>query len=266
MIKLLFLLSLFITFLISINAQQQNKPIYLGGYSPYYEDPDGLYHKIEGTGGRFSSDPNGFFAVRVCSTAPLPIAVTNAVGVDWGIKIVKNQIAVQNGSLRVSIPESRIYLLRNPKGCKVYKNLPMTEFWFVPSNAEFPEFAEIRKPEDISSKHLIDFYILIDGRLISPEKFNDSIALTPEYYKIFKNLILEMLRKEKFALLSIEYLTTSGKSKNQILNEAHKLKTFLILNGIGKHRIFINECVVICGYDNESNNSKYPNVTIVYQK
>ena len=142
----------------------------------------------------------------------------------------------------------------------------MTEFWFVPSNAEFPEFAEVRKPEDISSKNLIELYSFIDGRLLSPEKFNDSISLTPEYYEIFKARLLEMLRKDKSALLSLEYLTTYGKFKYQILNEANKLKAFLIRNGVGNHRIFINQCIVSCGYDNKSNNSKYPNVTIVYQK
>jgi len=264
--KLFSLNFLFFVFCLSSNAQSISKPVYIGGFSPYYEDPDGLYHDIEAAGDRFRTDQNGFFVVRVCSTTPLPIAVTNAAGVNWGIKIVKNQIAVNKYSSNITIPESRIYLLRNTKGCNFYKNLPLTEYWFVPSDAEFPEFAEIRKPEDISSKNLIELYSFIDGRLLSPEKFNDSISLTPEYYEIFKTRLLEMLRKEKSALLSIEYLTTYGKAKNQILNEANKLKTFLIFNGIGKHRIFIKECIVGCGYDNKSNNSKYPNVTIVYQK
>ena len=103
------------------NGQSISKPVYIGGFSPYYEDPDGLYHDIEATGDRFRTDPNGFFVVRVCSTTPLPIAVTNAAGLIGVLKSSKTKLLLTNTLLTLPFPNREYICFATQRAAKFIK-------------------------------------------------------------------------------------------------------------------------------------------------
>ncbi len=236
----------------------------IGQYTPATEDPDGLYHEIENAADKFTKDPNAFFAMRVCSANPLPIAFANALGVKFAVKIVNQHIEYFKKTLAVKIPDSKIYFLRNDKGCKLISQ-PNTEFWFVPSNADFPAFVEIENYDNLTVHNFTYWFEEVnDGMLLSPPLPSPTGSLlTPELYEKVKSNIYQTLRNKKTAYLQIE-IPRYGK-KTQIAKikvQAGKLKTFLTGNGIGSHRIFVRTI------EDATNSERdiYPDVTIIYQE
>lgn len=271
------LIAVFFVFCCLVNSQNLNKPIYIGGNSPYYEDTDSLYHSLENIQEDFRKDPQGTFAIRVCSNDPLPIAFADAAGVIYGINIVEKQLNFLRNTASLKIPESKIIFLRNTKGCKFYKNIPLTEYWFIPSYTDLPEFVETRKAEDIviddlifqSPDNLLNIKTITDRLVYSfyiDEKINTSkkeIKLGFENIQAAKNGIAELLKKDKTAYLLIN-IPSSANKRNNIALKANEFKSYLVKLGIGSHRIFIKNCLS-CFYPNNSE-IQFPKVAIIYQK
>lgn len=247
----------------------QNKPVLLGASTGFGDDPgEFINHSIvEPAEKLFKKDLNGFFAVRICSTAPLPVAFYNDGNDYWQvIKIINERLNFLRTREFINIPESKIYFLRNETGCRISKKIPLIEYWFVPSYADFPAFIEVKKPEDISARNIISSYEYVDKELFENKTLEQFVSLTSESYEETKLKIVKLLREDKTSFLLIRYVITSGTSKNIRLNKAIQLKSFLLSNSIGEHRIFVKECIARCVFDEKSKNSIYPDVAIIYQK
>lgn len=263
--RLVFSISILLGFFVPTISQISDKPILLGNRSHYDEDTDALFHSLENVRYMFEKDRKASFAVRVCSPDPLPVAFADAAGVSYGIRIVKQQLDYLKEYSFLKIPERNIYLLRNEKRCKFYKNTTLTEYWFVPSNANLPEFVEAGDPKNFLTDNLILNFKEFDGKLTSSKKSGDLISLTPVNYKIIKLNIFELLRKDKISYILINY-PTYGTSRRIIYSKALQLQAYLVKKGIGKHRVYIKRCVTACYIPENEKNALYPNVTIVYQK
>lgn len=261
--KLFHILFIVLVFSTTPNGQSSNKPLLLGKSSPYYEDQDKLYHAIESTTEMFRKDPNALLAVRVCSTDPLPIAYVNAAGLDWVIKQFNEQLDyLRKQIFSVNIPASRVYYLRNDKGCGSYKNINLTEYWFISSSADFPEFIEFGKPENIAEKTLV-FASQVDEELISGKNSGNFIPLKSGEYEVFKDKLVKMLRENKTSLVLINYPTFETKQRPIFIN-ASKLKKFLIEAGIRSQRIFVKSSK-IDNFADQPQNFSSPNISILYQ-
>lgn len=232
---------------------------------PKDDSSERIIHSIENTSDKFEKDPNGLYAIRVCSPDPLPVAFVGASGVALAVRQITLQLDYLKKTKFLNVPEPNIFFLRNDKGCGLNKNSAATEYWFIPSDAELPEFVEIKKYTDITINGLIFNYSDFDEKLLSLSVTEDAV-LTPNYYEMVKAELVKMLKKDKTSLLLIEVPQFLVKRKTKIIpSQADELKLFLTGKGIGKHRIFIKKN----GYyyqEVNSNTGFYPNVTIAYQK
>lgn len=224
-----------------------------------------IIHTIENTADKFEKDPNAVYAIRVCSPDPLPVAFAGASGVALAVRQIMLQLDYLKNTKFLNLPESNIFFLRNNKDCGLKNNSAATEYWFVPSNAELPEFVEIKKHTDLTANGLIFNYSDFDEKLLCISAPED-VALTPRYYEAIKSELVKMLKKNKTSLLLIEapQFLMKGKIKT-IPSQADELKLFLTRKGIGKHRIFIKKSGQY--FQNAKPNTDfYPNVTIIYQR
>ncbi len=240
--------------------------ILLAKVAPNGEDPsEKIIHTIENTQDKLAKDPTAKYAVRICSADVLPVAFANAGGLQLAVRQITLQVDSLRNTLFLEFSESNILLLRNDKKCGLGKNSPPTEYWFVPSDAELPEFVEVRKQSDINIQSLIFNFGEFDEKLLSISA-PENAPLSEKYYRLVKDKLVEMLKKDKTSLLLIETSQTVLKQKKKIVPpEADALKLFLIRQGIAEYRIFIKKS----GYHYQESNTNtdfYPNVTMIYQK
>lgn len=244
-------------------AISQNNPVLLADISPNWDDISELinHQVVDGVEKRLKQDPNGLFAIRICSTDPLPIAFASAhQGEFFAVRIMKSRLETLRNNWSPKTYAAEMYFLRNTKGCKSTKGISHVEYWYVPGYADLPEFVEIKKADDITLHHLTFFSKNFNGELISLPKSQEPLLLTPEYYEMIINKVKELLIKNKTAYLLIETDAFGGGARKVQL-KVNNLKLILNQIGIGNHRIFIKKS----GWEN-SKEDLYPNLTIVYQK
>jgi len=224
----------------------------------------------------FNKSPNGIIAVKVCSSEPLPIALF--FGVDNPLINVpifsKEYFEVSKNSIQKEI-KTEIFFLRTDKNCKSHQRGFPTQWWFVPEGADFPEFVEYKKMDDISISHLIyenyppsnedKFVFQINSQLLKTEK---DVEATSENYTLAEKKIAELLKKNLTAYLLIakpNTLSAFRREKKIIDPKAIALRSFLNKQGIGNHRIFIRECSRCFSYMYQSKSKDlYPEVSIIY--
>lgn len=229
------------------------------------EDPsERIIHTIENTLDKLEKDPTAVYAIRICSPNSLPIAFADASGIKLAVRQITQRLDYLKNTKFINFPESNIFLLRNNKKCQLSKNPPVTEYWYVPSNAELPEFVEIRKYGDITFDELTFDYEKFDTRLLGSSA-SEAATLNAKDYEAVKAALVQKLKKDKTSLLLIEVPQFIIKRKTKIAApQADELKSFLIRNEIGSHRIFIKRN----GYFYQKTNSDtdlYPNLTIIRQ-
>ncbi len=253
-----------ITFIFSIGISAQSKAKLIGKVSQFTEDIEVTFHAIEATTNDFAKDPNALFAMRVCSSKPLPVAFGNAHYSGWVVR----KLNLEFDFLRISQPgkfsKPSIFILRNDTGCQP-KVESTVEFWFVPSDADFPPFVEIKNYDDINVDGLIYDFSKVDDKILSlssypsPEEFT---SLTPELYEEAIGKILLKVKNDKTAFVIIETRKSNRKNKvSETEKKARDLKSFLNGIGVGNNRIFLENK----GFENPEEDL-YPNVSIVYQK
>lgn len=265
-------------------AQQPGKPILITeitGEDGELDLSEYIYRIVEKTRANFRNYPEGIVAVRICSSEPLPIAL------DFGIdhpflvaeRLRKDVDAYRDKYFDKKITE--IVFLKSNKNCRRFKSgLFPTQYWFVPKGVDFPEFIEYKKLDDISKENLIfenflrDKFLknqsiedtkslfLINGKFFGTE---ENVQLTPETYLDAKKKIASLLKEHRTAYLLINTPDTV-KERRKINPKAIELKTYLIKQGIGSHRIFIKQCSRCYSYIYEAESEEfYPEVSIIYQ-
>lgn len=259
-------------------AQRSSKAILMSEMQAIPENVDFdiseyLYKLGMKTAANFDDYPNGLIAVRVCSPELLPIALvygsTNPLSTTERFRELTN-------SFRVNLPpdaKTEIYFLRSNKNCKLSEQFTV-QYWFVPEDADFPEFVEHKKMDDIYINDLIyEILQLDDSELKFPFKADkmlldaeDDVEVNPEIFETAKKKIAELLIQNKTAYLLIKMPDTLRQQR--IINpRAAALKTFLNKQGIGNHRIFVRKCSW-CFNNTYNSKSKdlYPEISIIYQR
>lgn len=254
---------IFVVFVFCEFALSQNKPILLADISPNWDDISELINHdvVDAVEYRMKKDPNGLFAIRICSPDPLPIAFASTDrGQFLAFRIMKPRLETLRNNWSPKTYAAEIYFLRNTKGCKSTRGESHVEYWYVPSYADLPEFVEISKAEDITLQYLTFFSKSFNGELISQPVTQEHPLLNHEYYKIVVNKVKELLIKNKTAYLLIE-TNAFGRGARNVQLKVNKLKSLLNQIGIDNHRIITKKS----GRE-DSKEDLYPNLTIVYQK
>lgn len=242
----------------------QKTPVFLAQVSPNPSDIIELINHdvVDKVEKYLRKDPKGLFAIRTCSSDPLPVAFAYSNGGQFfALRLMGERLSSLKYTSNVEIAEPKMFFLRNDKGCKFYGNKSFVEYWFIPSDADFPPFIEIKKTTNTNNKVLIYNYKEFDGDLVSLPPSEDFTSLTPQYYESVKKKLIDLLKEDKTAFVLINY-PIYGNS----YNNAVQLQTYLINGGIGKHRIFIKKCAASCYIPEEERKTLYPNLTIIYQE
>lgn len=250
---------LFFAIVFCVEMLGQSKPLLLGKFDAKTEDPDALYHKIEEIRDKFKEDSDAQIAFRVCASEPLPVAFAKAAGVEWGTSAVKRQLDFLKDNYNVEISDSSLIFLKN-SNCKPAGNPIATEFWFVPSAAEFPAFVEMKKLGDLKKRVLTFDFNKVNEALPGFPLREDGTKLTLEAYEAVKNETLQTLKKEKAAFLLIT-TPAYGRAAKNLAGKALAFKQFLNRKGIGSHRIFIEK-----RRRADVSENFYPDTAIIYQK
>ena len=261
----LFIITCFILVFSGFTIAQDN-PVLVNKVDRYVGDGEFIVSILENIADRFLNGKNkdSFVALRVCSPDPLDVTFArDEYDTDLILFRIREDFKV--------IPLSNVYLLRDsnciPDTTKFY-----TEYWYVPKNADFPPFVEIKKIQDLSAEVLIGSFYITGKNLVSDDESDDNIDLTPEFYEAVKHKLVEKLRTNKTAFVLINYANQSYSdldraARKSVLKKAFQLRAYLMSQGIGKYRIFVKEAKDYYTVDNNSKiTAYYPDVTIAYQK
>lgn len=261
------------------SEMDQTKPFLIS--KTYYDSEDGgekVFHTLEQAYAAFNDDSEFSLVLRVCSKNPLPVVFTgefhNPSYIAYLINARFSPDFIGNGGIKLD----RVFLLTTGNDCSgIWKNIH-TEYWLIPKNSDFPEFAEIGNIADYcdsfklnSAKYerkiLVESFKL-NKEMLTSEKFSKDDFLTPSTEFAFKQNLLELLQKDRFSYVLLEYPDFS-KSKKVIFSQALRLKQFLVKDHIRTARIVVNPCKTAsgeCDFESKSRYPIYPNVTLIRHK
>lgn len=184
-------------------------------------------------------------AIRVCSKLPLPFALSGS----YGNPFLTADLLTKN----YSISKNNIYYLRQETNCEMY-NSALTEFWFVPENADLPEFVEFKRATDLFSQ-------TITTRGYIYRENETSRKLNPQLFQQTLDIVVDRLRKNRTIFVLINFSSPDKKTKSEVAKRSIETKEYLQKKGISSYRIILNRCI-----DEEVEDSKensYPTIIIV---
>ncbi|HEV8427235.1 MAG TPA: hypothetical protein VGQ41_04940 [Pyrinomonadaceae bacterium] len=193
-----------------------------------------------------------YFAIRVCSNDPLPIALPMAVGVPFltTIKMEKR-----------GVPKSRIYYLRQNKNCQLPTNgYAQTEYWLIPKGAEFPVYVEARNASNLTGIQFVHRDTLEKGDRSEVEEKIDEV--TPQTYAAILEKVVALLKEHKSATTVLEVFYYKRSSPAELNKRVADTTNYLRRNGISQYRIHIKR--VYSGPDSP-NAEKYPDIFVVVE-
>lgn len=275
--KIIYLILILSLWQINIYCQKSSNPVLLATLQDTGVELDiseYLYKVANNASGNFSDHRGkGLIAIRVCSPEPIQIAFFYAMG-----NPINNTERFRDliDGLRYNSPpnpKTEVYFLRTNKNCKLGKQFT-TQYWFVPEDADLPEFVEYRKFGEVDYYNVIFnnyqakeedplFPFMINNELLNGERDTE---LNSKTFEFAKPQIAKLLKRNKTALLLIK--TPDDLRRQKIINpRAAALKTFLNQQGIGNHRIFVRKCSW-CFNSTYHTTSKdlYPEVSIFFQE
>lgn len=226
------MLSILLIFALSLGQQTPKTPTVdarkariLSAFDNQGGDLLNLLYKI-GLEVQGSFDPKqDTFAIRVCSNEPLRIALPLAAGAPF-LTTIKLE--------KLGVPKSRIYYLRQNKSCALSVNgFALTEYWWVPQGAEFPEHVEAR-----SADNLVGTQFTHRGGVEKGDRteVGETEWLTPKSYAAILEQVVALLKEHKNAITVIEapYRRSSSSELKKRLAET---ESYLKRNGISSYRI-----------------------------
>lgn len=244
----------------------QSKPVLLADISPDWEDVSEIVnHKVlDAVIYEFEKDARGLLAVRICSSDPLPVAFASSHQLRFFASVTIPRRLKSFRELRfLRENEADFYILRNPKGCNSSNKKFHTEYWYVSSSADMPEFIEVRKADTILVENLTSSFERTERDILGEDNKAGLVADSAVYEKVISSAI-ERLLKNKTAYLLVEGFTERRNTKT-FQTKILQLKRELSRASIGDHRIFIKRKQ----YNGDSKDDPkeiYPNITIVYQE
>lgn len=191
-------------------------------------------------------------AVRVCSDDPLPVALSMARGLPF-VTTVKLE--------KLGIPKSRIYYLRQSRGCRMWpNNYALTEYWLIPSNAEFPEFDEAARASSISGYQLTNADSLTKGEWFEGDTLGQ---VTPQSYKLVLDKVLKHLKQNKSAVAIIRVPYYRLSPTVDLKTRRRQTLDYLKVNGIASHRVYVRRIYSGSRPPFRSDEPKYPDIFLV---
>jgi hypothetical protein len=235
-----------------VGQTEKDKPSLLARLDPRGED---VLNEIYKLGLVVKSDfdlKEDTIAVRVCSDDPLPVALSMAKGLPF-VTTVKLE--------KLGIPKSRIYYLRQSRGCRLWpNNYALTEYWLIPRNAEFPEFDQAVGASCLSG------YQLTNADSLTKEEWFEVDTLeqvTPQSYALVLDKVLKQLKQNKSAvtIVRVPYyrLSPTVELKTRLRQTLHYLK----VNGISNHRVYVRRIYSGSRPPFHSDEPKYPDIFLV---
>jgi hypothetical protein len=240
------------------------------------------------SGFRYKRD---ILAIAVCSTDPLPVALSMSAGNIFGdlaeleygggyeyeektgLPIIKDddEKPGYNQNYRFYVPRNRIIFLRQNKNCRLLKNSKAdVDYWIVYPNNELPEFVEARKATELNEFDVID-----DNNYFSKEisrktaladgGYKDAIKLTPEIYKTALTQIVSIMKERRTAISVIKTFYWGAVPSKTILARTAQAQKFLKDQGIGNNRIFVRKISYGNDRDMMKYNPDYPNISVMYE-
>jgi hypothetical protein len=189
-----------------------------------------------------------YFAIRVCSSRPLPIAL--AISRDRPLGFVSRLL-----SLGFSV--DRIVFLRNQRLCSDKELNNHSEYWLVPQASEFPEFDEMRL-----GANLTHMTLWVSKRPLSHTARTNSEPvfghLQFESFSALLSYLEKSLRIERRYLISIEYCYENG-SRAVLDTNLRTLRNMMHKLGVRNSRLVeLQSKFVPCG--------QYPSITIIKEE
>ncbi len=235
-----------------VGQTEKDKPRLLSRLDPRGEDVLNEIDKLELVVKSDFDLKEDTIAVRVCSDDPLPVALSMAQGLPF-VTTVKLE--------KLGIPKSRIYYLRQSRGCRVWpNNYALTEYWLIPRNAEFPEFDEAVEASCLSG------YQLTNGDSLTKEEWFEIDTLeqvTPQSYDLVLDKVLNQLKQNKSAvtIIRVPYyrLSPTAELKARLRHTLDYLK----VNGIASHRVYVRRIYDGSRPPFHGDEPKYPDIFVV---
>lgn len=191
-------------------------------------------------------------AVRVCSDEPLPVALSMAKGLPF-VTTVKLE--------KMGIPKSRIYYLRQSRGCRVRPNdYALTEYWLIPKNAEFPEFDEAAGASRLSGYQLTNADYLAKEEWFEVQELEQ---LTAQSYRMVLNRVLKQLKQNRsaVAIIRVPYYRLSPTVELKL--RVRQTLDYLKVNGIANHRVYVRRIYSGSRQPSPNYEPKYPDIFLV---
>lgn len=196
------------------------------------------------------------FAIRVCSNEPLRIALPMAAG-DPFLAATKLE--------KLGVPKSRIYYLRQNRNCAIPKNgHALTEYWWVPKGAEFPEHLEARSAANLLGYQFTNWAQVEKGDGDRDEVDDQIETLTPKAYAAILDKVVALLKEHKNAVTVIEVRSYAHASSAELKKRLTETQSYLRRNGIASYRIHTRRFYWgPTSFDRESD--AYPNIFVVIE-
>ena len=198
-----------------------NRPVLLLSFGAGDEDlSEAIYIVGERAKDKMESD-KGELAIRVCSSQPLILSLLSAYGNPF--------LAMDSLAKNHSISRSKTLFLRNDKNCRPTS----TEFWFVPKDAEFPEFVEFEKAGQLGRQVLIS-----DDYLFDAKDGEGSQKLNPRLFESGLKKLLALLKEDRMRVVEISYPNSQNP---ELAARVAKSREFLLRAGISDYRVHVKK-------------------------
>lgn len=237
---------------VGLGQTSKTQATLLGTFGPDDSDLLNLLYKIGLILESTSNSSEEIFAVRVCSNDPMPVALAMGSGAPFLTTLRMEKLG---------IPKSRMFYLRQNKGCRVMSNQSaLTEYWLIPKDAEFPSFVEARRASNLLGYQLTNAGDLEKG---DRSEIGEVKQLTQQSYRFILDEVIDLLNKNKSAILIIRMPYYKRSMGYELYNRVVETQKYLKVNGIANHRVYLKKLyqgvIVPAGIDAP----KYPDLYIV---
>jgi hypothetical protein len=196
------------------------------------------------------------FAIRVCSNEPLRIALPLAAG-DPFLTTTKLE--------KLGVPKSRIYYLRQNRNCAIPKNgYALTEYWWIPKGAEFPEHLEARSAANLVGHQFTNWGQVEKGDGDRHEVDDQIETLTPKSYAAILEKVVAQLKEHKNAITVIEVRSYARASSNDLKKRLTETQSYFSRNGISPYRIHTKQ-LYWGPKSRDLKSDQYPNIFVVIE-
>lgn len=224
----------------------------LGTFGPNDSDVLNLLYKLGLALKPIFDSKEDYFVVRVCSNEPMPVALALGSGAPFLTTLRLEKIGIS---------KSRIFYLRQNRGCKISpNNTAVTDYWFIPKGAEFPDFLEARRASNLAGYQLTHADNLEKG---DRAEVGEVEHLTPQSYRIVLDEVIKLLANNKSAVAIIQVPYYRRSITDELNKRVIETQRHLKANGIANYRLYIRKIYQGATIPHGIDTPKYPDIFVV---